>query len=43
MNNPRAEDQQKIKELSPTLSASYTQKRNTGTITIMQVNLRLNH
>ena len=32
MNNPRAEDQQKIKELSPTLSASYTQKEDAGTI-----------
>lgn len=32
MNNPRAEDQQTIKELSPTLSASYTQKEDTGTI-----------
>ena len=32
MNNPRAEDQQKIKELSPTLSAPYTQKEDAGTI-----------
>ena len=32
MNNPRVEDQQKIKELSPIFSASYTQKEDAGTI-----------